>query len=217
MNSPGPTTRGGYFSGIARRAAARPQRREFERCDLCGAELPSEHWHALEAERERLICICQSCKILFGHNGAARGALKLLPTRRRRLAGVRISEQRWAMLGVPVSLAFFVRSPDGDSLTARYPSPAGITEAAPDVETWRELEAAYPELRDLEPAVEAVLVRRRPTEECYLVPIDDCFRLAGIVRTCWQGMTGGAALWEAIDNFFERVSAEAVPVGIAGA
>ena len=46
---------------------------------------------------------------------------------------------------------------------------------------------------------------------CYLVPIDQCFRLVGIIRMHWKGFTGGTAVWEEIDRFFADLSRMARP------
>jgi len=33
-------------------------------------------------------------------------------------------------------------------------------------------------------------------------PIDDCYALAGIVRTRWRGLAGGGEVWKELDAFF---------------
>lgn len=38
--------------------------------------------------------------------------------------------------------------------------------------------------------------------ECYLVPIDACYELVGLVRTHWRGFDGGQEVWDAIEAFF---------------
>ena len=51
-----------------------------------------------------------------------------------------------------------------------------------------------------------VLVRRTGEGfECYLVPIDACYELVGLVRMHWKGFDGGQEAWEAIDGFFDAV------------
>ena len=58
-------------------------------------------------------------------------------------------------------------------------------------------------LDDLEPDVEAVLLRRHDESyECYLVPIDVCYELVGVVRSRWTGLGGGAEVWREIEAFF---------------
>jgi hypothetical protein len=54
--------------------------------------------------------------------------------------------------------------------------------------------------------VEAALVRVRGTRvEAYLVPIDACYELVGLVRMHWKGFDGGQEGWDAIDGFFDAV------------
>ena len=60
-------------------------------------------------------------------------------------------------------------------------------------------------LGELEPDVEALLVNRaRGAREHWLVPIDDCYSLVGLIRTRWRGLTGGREVWEQIDALLRR-------------
>jgi hypothetical protein len=34
------------------------------------------------------------------------------------------------------------------------------------------------------------------------VPIDECYRLVGLIRSNWQGFSGGAEVWQKIESFF---------------
>jgi Family of unknown function (DUF5947) len=74
------------------------------------------------------------------------------------------------------------------------------------LDAWAEVAAANPVLTDPAPDVEALLVRRTGDGfECFLVPIDACYELVGLVRMHWKGFDGGQEAWAAIDGFFERV------------
>ena len=58
-------------------------------------------------------------------------------------------------------------------------------------------------LAGLTPDVEALLVYKRPQGfEGYVVPIDACYGLVGIVRRHWKGFQGGEEAWQAIEGFF---------------
>jgi hypothetical protein len=82
----------------------------------------------------------------------------------------------------------------------------GATESLLELETWRELEEANPVLRELDDDVEALLVNRAGGRRQHsLVPIDDCYALAGVMRTHWKGFGGGAEVWREIDAFFDRL------------
>ena len=68
--------------------------------------------------------------------------------------------------------------------------------------------------RTLVPDVEALLVRRtREINECFLVPIDACYELAGRIRQRWSGFGGGFEAEAEIDAFFTALHArcERVP------
>jgi Family of unknown function (DUF5947) len=89
---------------------------------------------------------------------------------------------------------------------ACYPSPAGATESLLDLSAWAGVVAANPVLADLAADVEALLLRwREPAAECYLVPIDACYELTGLVRAHWVGFQGGENLWRQIDEYFDRL------------
>ena len=82
----------------------------------------------------------------------------------------------------------------------------GATESELELESWEELEAENPVLGELEDDVEALLVNRAGARrEYFLVPIDDCYALAGVLRTHWKGLAGGAEVWREIDAFFDRL------------
>ena len=58
--------------------------------------------------------------------------------------------------------------------------------------------------------VEALLVNRVGTKrEYYLVPIDLCFELIGLIRVHWRGLSGGDKVWEEVEQFFSKLRANA--------
>lgn len=174
-----------------------------ERCDLCAQAVSGEHRHLLDAEKDAVLCSCGPCSLLFGQSAAGGRRYRLLPTRRRRLRGTRIDAALWARLGVPVGLAFFVRDEAGQAVTVGYPSPLGVTRSAVDAEVWDAVSEGYPELAGLADGVEALLVyRSRGADEHWIVPLDDCYRLAALVRTHWRGLSGGGEVHEHIEAFF---------------
>jgi len=62
--------------------------------------------------------------------------------------------------------------------------------------------------------VEALLVNRvRGTREHFLVPIDECYRLVGLIRMHWRGLSGGREVWEEIEQFFEELRGRSKTVG----
>jgi hypothetical protein len=66
----------------------------------------------------------------------------------------------------------------------------------------------------LEPEVEALLVHRIGEQQGYfVVPIDTAYRLVGLIRTRWRGLSGGAAVWQAIAEFFSELERRSTRVG----
>ncbi len=175
-----------------------------QQCELCSAWIADAHQHLIEVHARRLVCCCQACALLFGHNDAAK--YRTIPQRRDPLPDFRITDAQWDALAVPINIAFFVRSSARSGVMAFYPSPAGATESQLDLEAWQELEADNPVLAQLEPDSEALLVNRVETARAYYrVSIDHCYQLVGLIRAGWRGVSGGAKVWEAIHQFFDAL------------
>ena len=188
----------GALPRLIRRTTAGPGPRRP--CDLCAAPLPEDHRHLLDLRDHRPLCACYACSVLFQREEAGEGHFRLVPDRRIRLTGLEP-----ARLGVPVGLAFFVKRADGQ-VVAHYPSPAGATQWDVEPQAWDTAVRGCPDLADLNPEVEAVLVNTaRGRSEAWLVPVDDCYRLVAVVRRHWTGMSGGDRVWPEIERFFEEL------------
>ncbi len=115
-----------------------------------------------------------------------------------------ITDEQWAGFQIPISLAFFMHSTVADGVVALYPSPAGATESELDLDTWQQVCAANPVLAGLEPDTEALVVNRmaEPPQHV-IVPIDVAYRLVGVVKASWEGITGGPRMRDAVAEFFQ--------------
>jgi hypothetical protein len=162
--------------------------------------------HLLDPAARKLICACDACSILF--SGQQGQKYKRVPRRVRLLANFQMTASQWDGMMMPVNMAFFFRSTPQNRVIALYPSPAGATESLLSFDTWDEIEVENPVLYQMESDVEALLVNRIghsrgfTSPEYYLVPIDECFRLVGLIRSHWQGLSGGAEVWAEIGKFF---------------
>ena len=189
--------------------------RKVERCELCSAELRGEHPHLIEPGKKKLFCSCEACAILFGGSGTK---YKRVPRRIQLLADFHLSEGQWDSLRVPIGMAFFFHSTPDQRVAAFYPSPAGPTESLLSLETWNDLEDANPILKQMESDVEALLVNRIPRSggdsnpEYFILPIDECYKLVGLIRARWRGLSGGTEVWQDIGNFFDSLKARATVV-----
>jgi hypothetical protein len=216
----------------ALRRRPRQGRGEEERCDLCAAPVPAGHRHLVEVQQRRIACACDSCAILFPAQAGAR--YKEVPRDRRRLPDFSLTDAQWESLMIPINIAFFLRSSEvgeqtvseqrtadtgqqtagserraaksegrsTNRVTAFYPSPAGAMESLLDLTSWNEIAGALALRED----VEALVVNRlRVPHRYYVLPIDHCYRLVGLIRTNWRGLSGGAEVWEQIDRFFDEV------------
>jgi hypothetical protein len=118
-----------------------------------------------------------------------------------------LGEGRWDDLGVPVAVAFFFDNSVLGTVVAHYPSPAGATESLLDLTAWAAIAAENPLVGELEPDVEALVIRR--PDEAYLVPIDTCYELVGLIRMHWAGFDGGPEVKADLDRFFADTRAKA--------
>jgi hypothetical protein len=181
-----------------------------ETCELCAAPVGPGHGHVADLERSTLACACRACYLLFTDPGAGRGRYRAVPERYLRDASRPLNAAEWAELEVPVGLAFFLRSSRRGQVCGFYPSPAGVTECTLDLEAWARLGQAHPLLRAAEEDVEAVLVSRTDAGvECFLVPVDVCYELAGRMRLLWRGFDGGPEARQSIAEFLDSVRARA--------
>jgi hypothetical protein len=183
-----------------------------ERCDLCGEPIPAEHRHLLDLDTREVSCACRACSLLFDRRAAGGGHYRLIPDRSLRLVDFELDDAMWEELRVPVEMAFFFRASREGRVMAFYPSPMGATESLLGLEAWVALEEANPVLREMEPDTEALLVNRaRGARQHFLVPVDECYRLVGLIRTRWRGFTGGKEVWEEIGRFFGELERRARP------
>jgi hydrogenase small subunit len=71
--------------------------------------------------------------------------------------------------------------------------------------------ASHKALLQLTPDIEALLVNRvghahgLSQAEYYIAPIDDCYRLVGVIRMHWKGLSGGTEVWTEIGRFFSEL------------
>jgi Family of unknown function (DUF5947) len=206
---------------IAERPGDPPRREpaaaiEGERCDLCGEPIPPEHRHLLDLERRELACGCRACTLLFDSPVAGR-RFRLVPDRYLALADFDLDDAAWQSLRLPVDLAFFFESTAVERVAAFYPGPMGATESLLELAAWTELLERNPILADLAPDVEALLVNRAgDAREHFIVPVDVPYRLVGLIRTHWRGLSGGDEVWREIEHFFEGLRGRARTFAAAG-
>lgn len=200
--------------GILRRVMQpRERRRPGEACEMCGEQVAEAHSHVASLTERRILCTCRACYLLFTAEGAGARRLRAVPERVRLANDFSFSAAQWDDLAIPVDLVFLFQQSDAEKVdgprrvVACYPSPAGATESELDLAAWAEIAAANPTLADIEPDVEAALVRRHDAETftCLVVPIDVCYELVGLVRMHWTGFQGGEEVWQRIDAFFDQL------------
>jgi hypothetical protein len=192
------------------------RKRDVERCELCSAEVGADHPHLIEPGSRKLLCTCNPCAILFSAMGTK---YKRVPRRVLSLADFHLSDGQWESLMVPINMVFFFRSTPDARVVAFYPSPAGATESQLPLDTWQDIEEINPALKEMESDVEALLVNRVghargfAAPEYYVLPIDECYKLVGLIRAHWKGLSGGTEVWQEIGKFFDSLKQRATVVG----
>jgi hypothetical protein len=192
------------------------ERVPIETCEMCSMRLAAEHQHLIEPLSRKLICACDACAILFSSQGETK--YRRVPRRIRSLPDFRMTAAQWEGLMIPIGLAFFFNSSPDERVIALYPSPAGPTESLLGLESWEGIVKDNPVLNSLEPDVEALLVNRigkdrgSSAPEYYLVPIDECYKLVGLIRAHWRGLSGGTEVWEEIGRFFASLQQRSTAV-----
>jgi Family of unknown function (DUF5947) len=180
------------------------EKKNVERCELCSVELLGDHPHLVEPSSRQIVCSCDACAILFSSKEGAK--FRRVPKRILNLTDFQMTEAEWEGLRIPINMAFFFYSTPAGKVVAQYPSPAGATESLLSLATWEEVVARNPVLKKIEADVEALLVYRIGQErETYIVPIDECYKLVGLIRMNWKGLSGGQEVWDEIKKFFSSL------------
>jgi Fe-S cluster biogenesis protein NfuA len=172
-------------------------------CELCPIGISGEHKHLIHLEERRIVCVCATCWSLRS------GDAEFRPVGNRRvwLEDLRITGEQWAAFQIPIGLAFFMISSITGTVIALYPSPAGATESELDLRAWASVCEANPEL-ELEPDSEALVVNRlADPPQHMIVPIDAAYGLVGVVKSSWEGITGGAGVADAVAEYLEDLRA----------
>ena len=204
--------------GALRRFARRAPTRFEEHCDLCAEGIAPEHRHMLDLSSRQVLCACRACAILLDTPAAGGGARRLIPTRCVWLSDLDMTDAKWDALQIPVKMAFFTYNTAAKRMLASYPSPAGSTESLLPLAAWDDLAQSNPMLRTMEPDVEAFLVnRRRDGGDYYIVSIDECYTLVGLIRLYWKGLGGGNEVQGEIEQFFARLKERAILMDAADA
>ena len=167
-----------------------------EQCDLCHTSIPDDHRHLLHLVERRIECVCESCWALRS------GDAEYRPTGSRTewLPDIDMPDDVWASFQIPIGLAFFMDSTTAGCVVALYPSPAGATESELHFASWNRMVELNPILASLEPDIEGLIVNRLSDPPAYAIaPIDRCYELTGTIKMHWEGLSGGAAVQEAVD------------------
>src|ERR1035438_7709633 len=181
----------------------------LEHCELCSAGLDREHPHLVALASRQILCACDACAMLF--DGMERSKYKRVPRSALYLPNFEMTDGQWESLLIPINLAFLFRSSLESRMIALYPSPAGAIESLLPLDAWAGIVESNPVLHRLQPDIEALLVNRvghahgMSQPQYYIAPIDECFKLVGLIRSNWKGLSGGSEVWTDVGQFFTEL------------
>ena len=190
-------------------APAARRARAGARCELCPIGIGEDHRHLLHLDERRIVCVCETCWSMrsgdpeFRPPGARTLWLDDFDLPDERVGGVPDPDRP----GVPDA-----QRASAAAVVALYPSPAGATESE------LELDGVGRAVRG-QPGPRAPRARRRgadrrphrrPRTATRSCPIDQCYRLVGLIKARWEGITGGRGVDAAIAEFFDGLRARAV-------
>jgi Family of unknown function (DUF5947) len=205
---------GSPLATLRRINSTRPTVAPGERCEMCAEPIAEAHQHLVDLESRSLMCACRGCYLLFIDQHATL-RYRAVPDRYLSFPDFTFTRADWEDLQIPVGLAFLFRNSVQERFVAFYPSPAGATESELSLESWDKIVAANPQLDELLPDVEALLLsatdRSNDEFSCHLVPIDACYELVGTMRQTWRGFDGGQEARTAMGDFFATVERRSKP------
>ena len=154
---------------------------------MCGVGIGERHGHVADTQTTG----CCACAVRATCCSPPTGPVapdSAASARHAALDDLVHDEAEWDRLRIPVDLAFFFRHSDEDALLAFYPGPGGATESTLDLGSWTDMLRQPGDRRD-DADIEAVLLRHLdPGFSGYVMPIDICYELVGIVREHWEGL-----------------------------
>jgi len=185
-----------------REATSKTTTEAEEHCDFCSKSIPPNHRHFADLNNMKFMCACEVCTVMQ----AEKGEFHPLPQRYEFIDDLEMPETMWAQLKIPVNMAFIVYNSDREQPIAFYPSPAGSMESELRLDSWESLKNDNPALKNLAPDLEGFMINRldKPHEH-FIVPIDCCYELIGLIRMHWQGMHGGDEMRNAVRDYFKHL------------
>ena len=177
-------------------------------CDLCGTTMPEDHRHLLQLdERRHRVRVRELLGAALRRPGVpARPArascgsrTSTCPTSSGRASGSRSG-----------SLSSCARRDDGRRALPE-PGRRDRVGARPGC-VGRAWPSSTRSLETLESDAEALVVNRLADPPQYAIaPTDQAYRLVGLVKASWQGISGGPELESAVAGFFDELRAQRAP------
>ena len=196
--------------------------RPAARCDRCGVGLLPDprHAHLFSYSRRSLLCACAACSAPYreGVIGKERSpAYRLVPSRVERIDALSLTQADWEELGIPVQIAFLLKNQrENGWRLGRGRGPSRLSQPGREYGIGHPAGGVDPPLVQLLSARATRAGRRSPARRqaprqarYFRAPIDECYRLAGLLRSHWEGFAGGPRVGAAVDDFFAELASRA--------
>ncbi len=145
---------------------------------------------SIPASRQ-LVCACAGCMVSAGNRSDT--PYRRVPRHVYALPDFQLSDAQWDELAIPVGMAFFFRSTPATRVLGVLSQSGRSNRIYARVLAHGARSCAPIRCSTaMQPDVEALLVNRLANaREYYLVPIDRCYELVGLMRIHWRGLAGG--------------------------
>jgi hypothetical protein len=121
-----------------------------------------------------------------------------------------MTDAQWDALMIPSASLFWSASERAEESWRSIPA-GRAGRSLLTLDAWQDIQQDNPELGAMQTDVEGLLAYRLGSaREHFIVPIDECFKLIGLIRLNWKGFSGGMEMWKEIGKFLEELKERSV-------
>ena len=201
MNPRMPTIAAPVYRSLRQFVRSRP-RPSAASCAAIG--LAAEHSHLVEPASRQLVCSCDACSILF--SGQQSRAISTGSQRRRVLAGLPTDRCPMGRSTSTDQPGLFHDKHAGRPRARLLPESGRGHRIAPGARGLARLGGGEPDPRPTRAGCRSTPGQSDEQGSRVLPrPIDECYKLVGLIRANWRGLSGGSGSLGGSGQFFTRL------------
>ena len=183
------------------RVALPPRATPSGTCELCPIGIGEDHRHLLHLVERRIVCVCETCW------STRSGDPEFRPPGSRTLVldDFDMTDEVWQSFGIPIGLTFLCArvsaAGSSPSTRARRVRPSPSSTSAPGTRCARPTRSSTASSPTPRPSWSTARARRVYA----IVPVDQAYKLVGLVKERWEGISGGRGVQEAVAEYFEAL------------